>query len=78
MSPEAPENMLFMLVTFEVLKFERSREVSPMTFLNIDCISVTLAVLKLETSREVSPEAPKTYSSCLSQLKCQSLRDQGR
>jgi hypothetical protein len=50
--------MELMLVTLEVLKLERSREVREEAYLNMELMLVTLEVLKLERSREVREEAP--------------------
>ena len=48
-----------MLVTFWVLKCDKSREVKPEHPQNIQRISVTFWVLKCDKSREVKPEQPE-------------------
>lgn len=54
---DAPENIYAMLVTLDVLKFDRSSAAILETLLNIRFISVTLAVLKLVRSKLVKFEA---------------------
>ena len=46
-------NIEFILVTFEVLKFDKSNEVKARQLLNIELISVTFEVLKFDKSNEV-------------------------
>ena len=48
-----------MLVTFCVLKCNKSREGSAEQLRNIHLMSVTFWVLKVDTSREVKPEQPE-------------------
>ena len=54
--------MPLMSVTFDVLKFETSKEVRPLQSLNIANMLVTFAVLKLETSKEVKPLQPQNIA----------------
>ena len=48
-----------MLVTFCVLKCDKSREVKPEQPENIPPMLVTFCVLKCDKSREVKPEHPE-------------------
>ena len=53
MKEEQARNMRYMLVTFEVSKFERSRVVRPEQPSNMLDMFVTFEVLRFDTSREV-------------------------
>ena len=50
-------NILYILITLDVLKLDKSNSVSSSASSNIELIFVTLDVLKLDKSNPISPSA---------------------